>query len=52
MKIRAAALCHEGVVGELTAHHAVVSCTAELVFGRSPKRASWEEVMNELTDKL
>jgi hypothetical protein len=51
-KIRAAALRHTEMVGELTGLQAVVSSVAELVLGRSPNETSQVEVMNELVAKF
>jgi hypothetical protein len=48
-RMRAAALHHAGVVGQLTALRGAVSSTMELVLGRSPGGTSRVEVMNELT---
>jgi hypothetical protein len=41
VKMRAAALHHTGVVGELTALWANVSSTVEQVLGRYPSETSW-----------
>jgi hypothetical protein len=48
-RMRATALHHAGVVGELTALRVAVSSTAEVVLGRAPSVTSRVEVMNELT---
>jgi hypothetical protein len=52
VRMRAAALCHTGVVGELTALRAAGFSTAELVLGCLPDETSQVEVMNELTTKF
>jgi hypothetical protein len=50
--MRATALHHTGVVGELTMLRATVSSAAELEFCRLPCETSREEVMNKVTTKF
>jgi hypothetical protein len=52
VRMRAAALCHAGAIGELTALRAAGFSTAELVLGCLPDETSQVEVMNELTAKF
>jgi hypothetical protein len=52
MRMRATALHHAGVVGELTTLQAAVSSTMELVLGCSLGGTYRVEVMNELTAKF
>jgi hypothetical protein len=48
-RMRAAALCHAGVVRELAVLRATVSSAADLVLGHSPDETSRVEVMTKLT---
>jgi hypothetical protein len=52
VRMRATALCHTEMAGELTVLWAVVSSTAELVPGRSLNETSQVEVTNELVAKF
>jgi hypothetical protein len=52
VRMRATALHHSEVVGELTMLRAVVSTAIELVLGSLPGEISWVEVMNELATKF
>jgi hypothetical protein len=52
MRMRAAALHHTGVVGELTMLCAAMSSATELVFRCSPSGSSRLEVMSELIAKF
>jgi hypothetical protein len=52
VRMHVAALCHAGVVGELTALWAAVSSTVELVLGCLTDETSQVEVMNKLTAKF
>jgi hypothetical protein len=51
-RMRAAALHHTGVVGELTMLCAAMSSATELVFRCSPSGSSRLEVMSELIAKF
>jgi hypothetical protein len=52
VRMRATALHHSEVVGELTMLRAVMSTAIELVLGSLPGEISWVEVMNELATKF
>jgi hypothetical protein len=51
-RLRATALCHTKMVGDLTPFRAVVSSTVELVLGRLLGETSRVEVVNELVTKF